>query len=158
MSILSNRNKKIGAKPVQREAADQRALFHWAFLNRVKYPALENIFAIPNGGSRNLIEAHNLKLGGVKSGVPDIFLAWPQNGSQWPNEKGASGLFIELKAARGRVSPEQAEWIKKLNSVGYKAVVCYGFESSAILICDYLGIDSKTTGIYPVCKSPVQGL
>ncbi len=40
--------------------------------------ALPNIlyFAVPNGGSRNLIEAALLKKAGVKAGVADLLLFW----------------------------------------------------------------------------------
>ena len=50
------------------------------------------MFHIPNGGSRNKLEASNLKKQGVKAGVPDLFL---------PVGRGSyHGLFIELKSAK----------------------------------------------------------
>jgi hypothetical protein len=47
------------------------------------------LFAIPNGGQRNIIVASKLKAEGVRAGVPDLFLAFPK--------KDAAGLFIEMK-------------------------------------------------------------
>ncbi|MCK5346358.1 MAG: VRR-NUC domain-containing protein, partial [Candidatus Heimdallarchaeota archaeon] len=68
----------------------QVGLFQWIDLQMNVYPALKNAFAIPNGGSRNDIEAKNLKNEGVRSGVPDVCLAYPSNGFH--------GLFIEHKS------------------------------------------------------------
>ena len=135
------------ARPVQREAAEQRTLFEWCFLNRKKHPALELIFAIPNGGSRNVIEAHNLKLGGVKAGVPDVFLPFTSCGSMWPNGPEKHGLFIEMKSGKGKMSEAQTSYIYKLRVAGYRAEVCYGWEEAAKLICEHLNIDPRGCGL-----------
>ncbi len=53
------------------------------------------------------------------------------------------GLFIEMKRirrAKSMVRPGQKEWIERLNSQGYKAVICYGMEEAVDTIKDYLGI------------------
>lgn len=115
------------------EAEEQRALFQWAALNEKKYPVLKLLHHIPNGGSRNLIEARHLKEQGVKAGVPDIFL---------PSPAGMyCGLFIELKRRqRGEVSAAQHEWLVELNRAGYKAVVCKGWEEASKVILEYLRI------------------
>ena len=67
---------------------------------------------------------------GVKKGVPDLFYPVPSGGYH--------GLFIEMKAAGGRVSPDQERWIQCLNGFGYKAVVCYGWEEAKDAILGYL--------------------
>jgi Holliday junction resolvase len=61
----------------------------------------------------------------VKSGVPD-YIIYHKN----------KLLFIEMKRVKGgKVSPEQEEWIFKLNTVdGVEAVVCYGFDQAKIII------------------------
>ena len=43
-----------------------------------RHPQLALIFAIPNGGKRHIGTARKLKAEGVRSGVPDIFLACPR--------------------------------------------------------------------------------
>jgi hypothetical protein len=98
----------------------------------VKYCAARNypIFAIPNGGSRNKIEAVNLKRQGVKAGVPDLFLPVANHGKH--------GLFIEMKYGKGRTSPAQKEWIELLRENGYAAEVCYGASEAIDLIEKYL--------------------
>lgn len=44
-------------KPIPHEANEQEALFRWAWFMRGKYPELDLLYHIPNGGSRNRIEA-----------------------------------------------------------------------------------------------------
>ena len=113
------------------EAQEQKALFEWADRAKGKYPELRWLFHIPNGGTRNLIEARHLKEQGVKAGVPDIFLPCPN-----PIHM---GLFIEMKRQKGgRISEEQSRWIAELNKSGYRAVVAYGFEDAKQIILNYL--------------------
>jgi len=116
----------------QTEHYEQKKLFEWAKVQSGKYAPLSMMFAIPNGGQRNIVTANKLKAEGVKSGVPDIFLAYPSIH--------AHGLFIELKSAKGKVSQNQREWIAALSSSGYMCVVCYSFDEAKEIICEYLGI------------------
>ena len=88
------------------------------------------MFAIPNGGQRNIIVATRLKAEGVKSGVPDIFLPVARGG--------AHGLFIELKTEKGKPSVNQREWVGDLGLNGYAAVFCYGWEHAKDTILEYL--------------------
>ena len=113
------------------EAQEQKALFHWAELAKIGHPELELLYATPNGGSRNPIEARHLKEQGVKPGVPDIFLPVPKNGYH--------GLWIEMKRRKGgRVSEAQDWFIGKMNELGYKATVCKGWEEARETILEYL--------------------
>ena len=115
------------------EAQEQKALFEWAAYSRRKYPQLDLMFHIPNGGSRDLIEARHMKEQGVKAGVPDICLPVPSGRY--------TALYIELKRReKGSVSDEQRGWIAALNRVGCKAVVCRGWEEARRVIEDYLRI------------------
>lgn len=45
----------------QFEADEQRKLFQWVAFIRAEHPEADMMFHIPNGGSRNKIEAANLK-------------------------------------------------------------------------------------------------
>ena len=119
-----------GAGPT--EAQEQEALFRWAAYSRVKYPELELLFHVPNGGGRNLIEAAHLKAQGVKPGVPDICLPVPSGRY--------TALYIELKRRKGGVvSDAQRGWIAALNRVGCRAVVCHGWDEAREEIERYLG-------------------
>lgn len=112
------------------EAEEQKALFEWTELVRGKYPETAMLFHIPNGGSRNIAEAANLKRQGVKPGVPDLCL---------PVARGIyHGLFIEMKATKGRLMENQKTWLRKLNKEGYLAVVAWGFDEAVSIIEEYL--------------------
>lgn len=123
--------KKITANGTLSEAEEQRILFQWIEYSKVVHPELKYCYHIPNGGSRNRIEAHNLKLEGVKAGVPDICLPVPCGDYH--------GLYIELKRTKGGILSEaQKEWIDMLNERGYLAVVAKGANEAIKVISDYL--------------------
>jgi len=113
------------------EAQEQRALFRWAAYETGRYPELELMHHIPNGGSRDPREAHNLKEQGVKAGVPDIFLPVARGGYH--------GLYIELKRTKGgTVKEEQKRWQENLTAQGYRSVICKGFYEARDEILSYL--------------------
>jgi len=126
----------------------QVGLFEWIDLQKNKYPALKNTFAIPNGGSRHILEAANLKAEGVKSGIPDILLAFPS--------KCFHGLFIEHKTAKGKLSKDkpikdksgriryiregQETWFYRLTEAGYCCMISRSIDESIDMFKRYLGI------------------
>ncbi|WP_206458680.1 VRR-NUC domain-containing protein [Anaerovorax sp. IOR16] len=114
----------------QTEGIEQSTLMEWAELSKGKFPELRLLFHIPNGGSRHLIEAANLKKQGVKAGVPDLCLPVPKGEYH--------GLYIEMKAKTNTPTKEQKEWIKELTQQGYFATVCWGWMQAAKVITDYL--------------------
>ena len=119
-------------KPIPHEANEQEALFRWAWFMRGKYPELDLLYHIPNGGSRNRIEAANLKRQGVKAGVPDLCL---------PVARGRyHGLYIEMKYGKNKPSEEQNKWLDALSKQGYAVAVCYGWESAQKVITKYLNL------------------
>lgn len=122
---------------------EQTILFTWAnfadndrnipriIVNGQDRSVLDFLYAVPNGGKRNIKTAADLKAEGVKAGVPDISLPYPTSRHH--------GLYIEMKREKGgRVSDKQKEWLEYLNSVGYLAVVCKGFEEAKDCILQYL--------------------
>lgn len=117
--------------PVPKESQEQMWLFRWAELQKGKYPELEMLYHIPNGGSRNKLEAAHLQAEGVKPGVPDLCLPVSRGGYH--------GLYIELKRLRGgKVSDAQTVWLARLRDQNFKAVVCKGWEEAAECLKDYL--------------------
>lgn len=113
------------------ESAEQAAVFQWAAYRTGVYPELDLLYHVPNGGSRNPIEAARLKAQGVKAGVPDLVL---------PVARGKHhGLYIELKRQKGgRLSDDQKKWLDELTEQGYLAVRCDGAEAAIKTIEDYL--------------------
>lgn len=113
------------------ESQEQILVMEWAELMKVKYPELEALHHIPNGGMRNIITAVRMKKEGVKKGVPDLCLPVPKNGYH--------GLYIEMKRQKGLASKEQGWWIEFLTKHGYRAKVCNGFEEAKKVLLNYLG-------------------
>lgn len=114
------------------EHDEQVALFQWAALQVGRIPELGLLFAIPNGGKRDLVTAVMLQREGVKAGVPDTCLPVARQG--W------HGLFIELKWGRNKPTEHQLEWLERLTAEGYLAVVCYGWQEAVDVIKDYLDV------------------
>ena len=113
------------------EDTEQAHIFVWAAWASGKYPELDLMHHIPNGGKRSKSEAARFKLQGVKAGVPDIFLPCARGGYH--------GLYIELKRTKGgKISAAQKEWIDALRGQGYKVIVCYGFDEAREVIISYL--------------------
>lgn len=112
------------------EHFEQVAFMMWAN-NWLPEECRDHLFAIPNGGKRNIGTAIKLKAEGVKRGIPDIFFDWPC--------RGFHGLRIEMKkSVGGQVSKEQKAMLARLNNVGYKAVVCNGRIEAEKVLKEYL--------------------
>lgn len=116
---------------VPTEHAEQAQLFTWARWQSARFPELELMHAIPNGGLRNKKTAALLTAEGVKPGVCDIFLPSAHCGYH--------GLYIEMKRLKGgKVSDVQRNFIQKVVNQGYAAYVCKGFEAAKDIITAYL--------------------
>lgn len=144
---------KKAPKPIQpedlaatgTEDGNQAALFCWAALSVGKYPQLKWLYAVPNGGSRHMVEAIKMVGTGTRKGVPDVYLPCSQNGV---NSVGVfvlyHGCYLELKIEKrrkeknGGCSDEQLEWIDYLKSAGYYVAVCYGWEEASNALVSYL--------------------
>jgi hypothetical protein len=96
---------------------------------RYQYPKYL-IYAIPNGGQRNVIVASKLKAEGVLSGVPDLHIPIAK--------KGYHGLYIEMKAGKNKPTVNQIEIMEKLTNEGYLCKVCYCFDEFEKIVNDYL--------------------
>lgn len=120
------------------ESGEQKAVFAWAALNVSKHPCLKWLHAIPNANS------HKQVAEGVRSGVSDICLPYPRTRLLGSCVSCYHGLYIELKIEKrrnqknGGCSDDQLEFIEYANSVGYKALVCYGWQEAVKAIEDYL--------------------
>lgn len=133
LPVAPKRERKQAAERAHpTEHQEQVKVIHWWRHACKAYGVPEYaLFAVPNGGSRGMIEAANLKAEGVRPGVPDLFLAVPRGG--------LSGMFIEMKAIKGRASPEQTDFIASASLRGYRAEFCFGGDAAIKAIADYLG-------------------
>ncbi len=132
---------------IHREDAEQKALIQWADMVPMP-PGLalyrgakvgHYLFAIPNGGARNRIEAARLVGLGVRAGVSDLFFSFPS-----PSALSKHGLYIEMKAPKphGKApSANQNTFIERMFYAGYEATVCYGFDAARLAIMKYLQCD-----------------
>ncbi len=118
----------------QLESKIQTACVNWF---RMQYPSLGgNLVSVPNGGSRNKLEAIRLKREGVTRGVADLALFIPN--------KHFHGLFIEMKtpktetSAKGRQSQHQKTFESNVTKQGYKYTLCYSLEEFILIIDQYL--------------------
>lgn len=118
-----------------READEQAAVFQHAALQARTDARWGMLFAIPNGKAASSIrEAVNAKRTGLKRGVPDMFLPVPVDNH--------AGLFLELKRGGGGpsdLSPEQRDWLQRLQEQGYQTAVAYGWKEAVAEISEYLG-------------------
>lgn len=113
------------------EDREQLHLMTWARYTRFEGGSVSDyLHHSPNGGKRNPREAGRLKAQGVMAGFPDLFLFVPRGGLH--------GLFVEMKAPKGRMSDSQKEVMQRLRSQGYECAVCYGFDEARTAILDYL--------------------
>lgn len=97
------------------------ALHTWV---RNTYPATWRLFFhIPNGGSRNKIEAFKFMAMGVLPGATDHILV--HDGRFWP---------IELKMPDGKVSKDQRAVHKAWNGAGVPVFICWDMESAQYIV------------------------
>ena len=82
------------------------------------------IFAVPNGGSRNVLEAKKMKFTGVLSGVSDLIAIIPKK-----------ILFIELKAEKGIQSDNQKDFEVRVNELGFEYYIIRSLEQFKEMIC-----------------------
>ena len=116
------------------EHSEQVSLMQWWALQCRRFGIYEQLlFAIPNGGQRNIITAKRMKDEGVRSGIPDLFLAVPRGNFH--------GLFIEMKKPQGGVvSDNQKACMEMLSKNDYCVTVCRGFVDAQEAIKGYLSL------------------
>lgn len=108
----------------------QAAFFELVRLRRSSDPRWNLIFAIPNGGHRNIVTARRLKLEGVEAGIPDVFCAVPAGDY--------AGLWLEFKTPRGSLSRDQREKITLLREAGYRVEVVRDPQVAEQIVEEYL--------------------
>jgi hypothetical protein len=121
------------------EHEEQVEFVKWASKKQKDIPGLSTLFAIPNAGQRSLQVLNYYKSEGLKTGVPDLFLATPNNNYH--------GLFIEMKIGKNKLTKEQARWAVMLGMNDYKHIVCYSGLEAKTKIMNYLfpGVNFEKT-------------
>lgn len=125
----------------QTEHEHQKFVFQILALNEAKFPFLRFIYAVPNGGQRHPAVAAKLKAEGVKRGVSDICIPFScQHNFRDPSGSCCPGAYIEMKAPKGKVSPEQKEFLEFVKEQGYFATVAYSCDEALDGIENYCGL------------------
>ena len=118
------------------ESKIQIEVFDWIRGNTASYPALKLIHHYPSSffGVNYGVVVWLKKLGWIK-GVPGIFIPIARGGF--------SGLYIEMKTAKGKLSPEQKEFFEMINfysDIPYKTETCRRSDEAIRSIKNYLEI------------------
>lgn len=72
------------------------------------------IFAVPNGGQRNVLEAIKMKNTGTLAGVSDLIIVLPYQ-----------VVFVEMKCKGGTVRDVQKDFKARTEENGHVYIVCY---------------------------------
>lgn len=110
----------------QSEHLIQSAYFSWAKL----HPEARRAYAIPNAAKRSMRLAAMMKAEGLRKGVLDVHLPIPRGG--------CAGLWIEFKAEKNDLTPEQRAEAEQLAKDGYAVYACWGAIVAIELTQQYL--------------------
>lgn len=109
------------------ECDEDKEFFLWAQRLELMVPELETLYHIPNERTWKYYTT------GIRCGVSDWHLPVPA--------RGFSSLWLEMKRRKGgRVSPEQIEWHRKMESYGAYCVVAKGSDEAIAAVIWYLDL------------------
>lgn len=101
------------------EEKEQTTFFRWL---GYAHPNLRKVvYAIPNGGSRNIFEAYNMKLAGVTAGIPDVNVDIPAKDGKY------HGLRLEFKVKGRKCTPIQQDIHEALRAQNYRVETVYSW-------------------------------
>lgn len=126
---------------VQRELAEQIALFDFIAVFEKAHPALRWVHASLNGVATTAAQAGKMKAAGMRSGVWDVFI--PARGTvEGPDGsiRDAPGLYIEMKTPDNTTTTEQDAFRRFVVGQGYATAVAYQWTEAARFLVDYLDI------------------
>ena len=116
------------------ESKHQNAVIRWSQQPEIRsrWPELKLLYHIKNETTEGAKQVGIDRAMGVKKGVPDLHL--PVARGQY------HGLYIEMKAEKGRTNMEQEWWGHQLLEQGYMWEVCHGWQSAVRVLEWYLGL------------------
>lgn len=127
--LSQSRKGRVRKRPSEVEHRIQQACVRWFNL---QYPHLRGrLFAVPNGGRRDVVTGAKLKAEGVVAGVADLILL--------VTNKAFGALLIEMKKPGGIQSAAQRQWQEIVTRGGeYKYVICRSIYDFMREIRDFL--------------------
>ena len=117
--LRNEKRQRPKTKSRHLESNIQQGVVRWF---RLQYPHYI-IAAIPNGGFRNAREAAILRDEGVLAGFSDLIIVVKGN-----------VLFLEMKTPTGEQSAYQKAFQKKVETLGFKYIICRSIEQSILAI------------------------
>lgn len=150
------------------ETSEQKALFELLRRAEGRYPILAFVFHVPgeaNGGGKAVktayakadgstgwrstpIEAIRNAEMGYRPGVWDVWVPFRNRTAIWGyRARLFSGLVIEMKSARGTLSPEQKTWRDFLTSQGWACQMRRNWEVAARDILIWAGAVPEEWGL-----------
>lgn len=124
---------KLKRRKAQPEQMEQAKVIAWARANENNYSYLWLLHCSLNGVKMTKAQAGRAVAQGMKKGVADLFL---------PVKKGIfSGLYIEMKSEKGRISIEQSKFLKAVSDNDYSAFVCYSAVDAIAKIKAHYGLN-----------------
>lgn len=127
--LSQSRKGRVRKRPSEVEHRIQQACVRWF---NIQYPHLRGrLFAVPNGGRRDVVTGAKLKAEGVVAGVADLILL--------VTNKAFGALLIEMKKPGGIQSAAQRQWQEIVTRGGeYKYVICRSLYDFMREIRDFL--------------------
>src|SRR5262245_20049671 len=149
--LLEKLGVKKRAKLRELERPHQVALIKWVKAVQDTYPVLKLLYAVPNGGDRNLYVARKLKAEGVMAGVADLCLPVAR--------RGYHGLYLEMKSEEGGATKKQKDFLRGVMDEGYCAVIAHGFDEARGVLEWYIEItENEPPSVYKtdlICRAPL---
>jgi hypothetical protein len=126
----------------------QAALLQWLKWEQKRFPELAYLYHVPNEFGRKITpaQAGRIKALGCRSGVPDLCLPVPRGKF--------AGLYMEIKAPDGELTPAQRDFLQFLSSVGYATSVCRTAPEARDRILSYLNLPKPEEK--PPCPPPTE--
>ena len=114
----------------------------WASYCHTKGLDARLLFSIPNGAhlagdaKHRAIQMNRLKREGLRTGVPDLMLAFPK--IRRTLQFIFTGLFIEMKRKGEKARPDQIAYADLLWKQGYNCVICRSADEAIRAIRGYI--------------------
>jgi len=135
-TLSQHKNLRKNKAKAASEYSEATAFMRWIrLIGKKKYPELNLLYHVPNGGKRDVRTAAQMKEMGVLAGIPDYHL--PVASFEGGVIK-YIGLFIELKRVGGVLSAIQIDICDVLAKMGHKVCVCEGWEAAVNAVEEYL--------------------
>lgn len=119
--IILSKNKNITLKNITLMSEDQiqQQIFTWYNNNYClkNHNPRHIIFSVPNGGSRNILEAKKMKLTGTLAGVSDLIII-----------KQNKTIFVEVKTEKGIQSDVQKDFQSRVDNLGFEYLIVRSLE------------------------------